>query len=91
MVKDITSGHNNKNLVFTLSRENARNSTEVLRNLLTFSVTGSGNPVEESEGQSYAALPPVAKGWLQHKAFGLLSRDGGSKWEISSAIAPSLK
>ncbi len=58
LVKDAQSGCNEKNLLFTLSQENTRNSKEVLRNLLAFSVTGSGNPVQESEGQPYA---PVAK------------------------------
>jgi parallel beta-helix repeat protein len=61
LVGDIISGCNDKNLLFTMSRENARNATAVLQSLLAFSVTGSGNPVQESEGQPYASLAPVAK------------------------------
>ena len=44
------------NSLFTLTGENARNPGEALRRLLTYSVTGSGSPVQETAGIPYATL-----------------------------------
>ncbi|MDY6939668.1 MAG: DUF1565 domain-containing protein [Cyanobacteriota bacterium] len=44
------------NSLFTLTGENANNPGEALRRLLTYSVTGSGSPVQETAGIPYATL-----------------------------------
>ena len=44
------------NSLFTLTGENASNPGEALRRLLTYSVTGSGSPVQETAGIPYATL-----------------------------------
>ncbi|HEY9706220.1 MAG TPA: COP23 domain-containing protein [Allocoleopsis sp.] len=49
LVKDINNEDcNDRNLVFTLSKKNAANPQKVLKNLLNFSLTGTGEPVQES-------------------------------------------
>lgn len=52
LVKDINNeGCNNNNLVFTLSKKNAANPEKVLKSLMNFSLTGTGEPVQESTGK----------------------------------------
>jgi hypothetical protein len=51
LVDSMSSSCSSNNMLFTLSRENARNPEEVVRRLVTFSVTGSGRAVGESSGR----------------------------------------
>lgn len=51
LVDNMSSSCSSNNMLFTLSRENARNPEEVVRRLVTFSVTGSGRAVGESSGR----------------------------------------
>jgi parallel beta-helix repeat protein len=56
LVNGESQGCNNENLVFTLSQKNAKKADQVLKNLITFSLTGTGTPVQESKGRVYASL-----------------------------------
>ena len=53
------SGCSAENMLFTLSPENAKSPAEVLRRLITFSVTGSASPVNESRGLPYVELQGI--------------------------------
>ncbi|MGB6170251.1 MAG: COP23 domain-containing protein, partial [Geitlerinemataceae cyanobacterium] len=50
------TGCNTSNSILTLTGENARNPRNALMSLLTYSVTGSGSPVQETAGIPYASL-----------------------------------
>lgn len=50
------SGCNTSNTILTLTGDNARNPRNALMSLLTYSVTGSGSPVQETAGIPYASL-----------------------------------
>ncbi|MEA5497548.1 COP23 domain-containing protein [Limnoraphis robusta] len=47
---------NSYNMLFTLKPENARRAGEVLAQILNFSVTGTGSPVQEQNGRPYVRL-----------------------------------
>lgn len=59
LVSETQPGCSTSNMIFTLSPENAKKPGEVLRRLVTFSVTGSGSPVQESVSKPYAPLKPL--------------------------------
>lgn len=50
------SGCNTSNTILTLTGANARNPRNALMSLLTYSITGSGSPVQETAGIPYASL-----------------------------------
>lgn len=56
LVNGENQGCNNENMVFTLSKQNAKKADEVLKNLINFSVTGTGIATQESKGRTYASL-----------------------------------
>ncbi len=47
---------NEKNMLFTLRKEDKGREREVLETIVKFSLTGSGNRVQQSAGQDYALL-----------------------------------
>jgi parallel beta-helix repeat protein len=61
LVNGETQGCNNENLVFTLSKENAKKADQVLKSLINFSTTGTGTSVQESQGRTYASLGQLNK------------------------------
>lgn len=52
-------GCSDKNIIFTLSPENAKNPGKVLKALVTFTVNGSGTAVQETEEVPTAPLKPL--------------------------------
>jgi hypothetical protein len=47
---------NENNLLFTLRPEDRGKEREILQTIVQFSLTGTGNPIQQSEGQDYALL-----------------------------------
>ncbi len=47
---------NEKNLLFTLRQEDRGKEREILQSIVQFSLTGTGNPIQQSGGQDYALL-----------------------------------
>ncbi len=55
-VSSTRSGCNTRNVLFTLNHANRRNPSQMLRNLASAGVVGSGNAIQESGGQPYVDL-----------------------------------
>ncbi len=47
---------NERNLLFTLRKEDMGKEREILQQIVQFSLTGTGNAIQQSEGQDYALL-----------------------------------
>lgn len=60
LVKDLQDSCQPDNMLFTLSGFNASDPTQVLRQLIAFSVEGKGNPVQEFGEEAIAPLESVA-------------------------------
>lgn len=59
LIDTTEGGCSDKNIIFTLSPENAKNPGKVLKALVTFTVNGSGTAVQETEEVPTAPLKPL--------------------------------
>lgn len=59
---------NEKNLLFTLRREDIGKEREILQTIVQFSLTGTGNSIQQSEGQDYALLGDAIEASLSPEA-----------------------
>ncbi|MCT7983557.1 COP23 domain-containing protein [Laspinema sp. A4] len=55
-VSSTRAGCNTRNVLFTLNHANRRNPSQMLRNLASAGVVGSGSAIQESGGQPYVDL-----------------------------------
>lgn len=60
-VQDTSGACNRKNLLFTLRNEDKGSEKEILQQLVSFSVTGTGSAIQQSEPQVYAAFGEEAE------------------------------
>ncbi|PSB44837.1 hypothetical protein C7B80_19195 [Cyanosarcina cf. burmensis CCALA 770] len=73
LVNNIKSGCNQTNLVLSLNPEMAQKATDILQNLVAFDVPGSGNAVQESQGQPFVSLAAVAESLAPAKGLWFVS------------------
>jgi hypothetical protein len=55
-VGSTTEACNNRNMLLTLRPEDRGQERAILQQMITFSIQGSGNAIQQSEGQDYAPL-----------------------------------
>jgi Circadian oscillating protein COP23 len=63
-VNSDTEACNNRNLLLTLRPEDRGQERAILRQMVTFSVTGSGSAIQQSEAQDYAPLGEAVEAQL---------------------------